>query len=53
MVLDPHQAVLIAQEARARGVMVHEFAFTATSVGRLALSLHQAIKNHRMGAPGR
>jgi len=28
VVLDPHQAVLIAQEARARGVMVHEFAFT-------------------------
>ena len=49
--LDPHQAVLIAQEARARGVMVHEFAFTATSVGRLALSLHQAIKNHRMALP--
>ena len=31
--------------------MVHEFAFTATSVGRLALSLHQAIKNHRMALP--
>ncbi len=51
VVLDPHQTVLIAQEARARGVMVHEFAFTATSVGRLALSLHQAIKNHRMALP--
>ena len=31
--------------------MVHEFAFTATSVGRLALSLHQAIKNHRIALP--
>jgi len=51
VVLDPHQAVLIAQEARARGVMVTEFAFTATSVGRLALSLHQAIKNHRIALP--
>ena len=51
VVLDPHQAVLIAQEARARGVMVHEFAFTATSVGRLALSLHQAIRNHRVALP--
>jgi hypothetical protein len=29
-------------------VIVTEFAFTATSVGRLALSLHQAIKNHRI-----
>ena len=51
VVLDPHQAVLIAQEARAKGVMVHEFAFTSTSAGRLALSLHQAIKNHRMALP--
>ena len=32
-------------------VMMHEFAFTATSVGRLALSLHQAIKNHRIALP--
>jgi len=50
-VVDPHQAVLIAQESRARGVVVHEFAFTATSVGRLALSLHQAIRNHRIALP--
>ena len=50
-VLDPHQAVLIAQEARGTGVVVHEFAFTSTSVGRLALSLHQAIRNHRMALP--
>jgi hypothetical protein len=32
-------------------VIVTEFAFTATSVGRLALSLHQAIKNHRIALP--
>ena len=51
VVLDPHQAVLIAQEARAKGVIVHEFQFTATSVGRLALSLHQAIRNHRVALP--
>ena len=51
VVLDPHQAVLIAQEARAKGVVVHEFAFTSASVGRLALSLHQAIRNHRMALP--
>ena len=50
-VVDPHQAVLIAQEARAAGVVVREFAFTAASVGRLALSLHQAIRNHRMALP--
>jgi hypothetical protein len=48
VVLDPHQAVLIAQEARTKGVIVHEFPFNATLVGRLALSLHQAIRNHRV-----
>lgn len=30
---------------------VHEYAFTAASVGRLALSLHQAIRNHRIALP--
>jgi len=50
-IVDPHQAVLIAQEARAAGVVVHEFPFTAASVGRLALSLHQAIRNHRIALP--
>jgi hypothetical protein len=51
VVLDPHQAVMLSQEARARGVRVTEFAFTATSVGRLALSLHQAIRQHRIAFP--
>jgi hypothetical protein len=49
--VDPHQAVLIAQEARAAGVMVTEFPFTAASVGRIVLSLHQAIRNHRIALP--
>ena len=46
-----HQAVLIAQEARAAGVKMPEFPFTAASVGRIALSLHQAIRNHRIALP--
>ena len=50
-VVDPHQAVLIAQEARQAGARVQEFAFTAASVGRLALSLHQAIRNRRIVLP--
>lgn len=50
-IVDPHQAVLIAQETRAAGVTVTEFPFTALSVGRLALSLHQAIRNHRIALP--
>jgi hypothetical protein len=34
-----------------RGAHVHEFAFTAASVGRLALALHQAIRNYRIALP--
>jgi hypothetical protein len=30
---------------------LHEFAFTAASVGRLVLSLHQAIRGHRIALP--
>ncbi len=50
-IVDPHQAVLIAQEARAAGVSVTEFPFTAASVGRIALSLHRAIRGHRIALP--
>ena len=51
VVCDPYQAKLIAEELRRAGTDVHEFAFTATSVGRLALSLHQAIRQHRLELP--
>jgi hypothetical protein len=51
LVADPHQAVLIGQELTSRGVTVTEFPFTATSVGKLALSLHQAIRQHRVQLP--
>lgn len=51
IVLDPYQAKLISQELSDRGARVHEFAFTSTSVGRLALSLHQAIRQHRLVLP--
>lgn len=33
------------------GARVTEFAFTAASVGRIALSLHQAMRNHRIALP--
>jgi hypothetical protein len=39
-------------EEWAAGVEVREYAFTAASVGRLALSLHQVIRNHRIALPG-
>ena len=39
------------RKPRGAGVTVQEFAFTSLSVGRLALSLHQAIRNHRIALP--
>ncbi len=51
VVIDPWQAHLIAEELRARGIRVTAFNFNATSVGRLALALHQGIRNHRLSLP--
>ncbi|MGH3220235.1 MAG: hypothetical protein ACRDPY_16285 [Streptosporangiaceae bacterium] len=51
VVIDPWQGKLLAQELRDLGVTVTEFVFNATSVGRLALSLYQAIRQHRLDLP--
>jgi hypothetical protein len=51
IVLDPYSGRQAAQEARAAGLVATEFAFNATSVGRLALSLHQAIRRHVIDLP--
>lgn len=48
VVADPWQAMGLAQRLRARGVMVEEFSFTATSVGRLATVLFGIIRDHRL-----
>jgi len=47
-IVDPWQAKLMAAELREAGMTVNEFNFTSTSVGRLALSLHSAIRQHRI-----
>ena len=49
--LDPWQAVGMAQRLRVRGVYVEEFTFSAQSVGRLAQTLHLAIRNHTLALP--
>lgn len=51
VIADPHQAVMIAQQLRGRGVRVDEFVFSASSVGKLALALHQTIRQHRIDLP--
>lgn len=49
--LDPWQAVGLAQRLRARGVRVEEWTFSATSVGRLATSLHLLLRDRRLALP--
>lgn len=46
--LDPWQTKGLAQRLRAGGVRTEEFAFTAQSVGRLALTLYRLIREHRL-----
>lgn len=48
---DPHEAVDMIQALRRQGVTASEFTFSATSVGRLALSLHQVIRQRRLDLP--
>jgi phage terminase large subunit-like protein len=51
LVVDPWQAVGMAQRLRERGIFVDEFVFSQASVGRLALTLHNLIKNHALAIP--
>jgi hypothetical protein len=41
----------MAQRLRERGVFVDEFTFSQQSVGRLALTLHNLIKEHALAIP--
>lgn len=49
--LDPWQAVGLAQRLRARGVAVVEWTFSPVSVGRLAMTLHLLLREHRLALP--
>jgi phage terminase large subunit-like protein len=51
LVLDPWQAVHLAQELRAAGVRVTEFAFSSQSVGRLAMTLHRLLRDRALDLP--
>ncbi len=48
---DPWQAVGLAQRLRGRGVAVDEFAFSSSSVGRLARVLHVLLRDQRVALP--
>ena len=49
--LDPWQAIGLAQRLRMRGVAVTEFTFSPVSIGRLAMTLHLLLREHRVALP--
>lgn len=51
VVADPWQAVGMLQRLRGRGLVVDEFPFTAASVGRLAGSLFNALRDRALALP--
>lgn len=51
VVADPYQAAQLLQRLRARGVAAVEYSFNQTSVSRLALRLHQVIRDHALALP--
>lgn len=48
---DPYQAVHLAQRLRAKGIPTDEFTFTASSVGKLAITLLTLIREHALVLP--
>jgi hypothetical protein len=51
IVLDIWQAAGTQQRLRGHGVRVVEFTFTASSVGKLAVALHNALRNRQLALP--
>lgn len=51
IIFDPWQAAGTMQRLRSQGVRVVEFTFSASSVGKLAVSLHDALRNRQLGLP--
>jgi phage terminase large subunit-like protein len=51
VVVDPWQAVGLAQRLRDKGVRVSEFTFSSASVGRLASTLHLLLRNRALALP--
>lgn len=51
VVIDPWQAVGMAQRLRSRSVQIEEFTFSSASVGRLASTLHLLLRNRALALP--
>jgi hypothetical protein len=51
LIVDPWQTKGMAQRLRQRGVSVTEFVFSQQSVGRIALTLSRALRDHAVMLP--
>jgi phage terminase large subunit-like protein len=51
VVIDPWQAVHLAQQLRSSSVRVREFAFSSQSVGRLAMTLYRLLRDRGLSLP--
>lgn len=51
VVLDPWQAIGLAQRLTRKRIRVEEYTFSAASVGRLATSIHLLLRQHRFALP--
>ena len=51
VICDPWQATGLLQRLKASGIKASEYIFSAQSVGRLAVTLHTAIRDHRFALP--
>lgn len=51
VVLDPWQAIGLAQRLRRKRIRVEEYTFSAPSVGRLATTIHLLLREQRLALP--
>ena len=51
VILDPWQAIGLAQRLKRRRIRVEEYTFSAPSVGRLATTVHLLLREHRLALP--
>ncbi len=51
VILDPWQGALLTERLRARSIRVEEFVFSAQSVGRVGVALHQRLRGRSLRLP--
>lgn len=51
VVVDPWQAIMMAQQWRADGVRVTEYAFSESSIGHLAMTMYRGLRQRSISLP--